>query len=559
MTPVPERPPEPATEDLRGLPEAGRAARLEAFVARYVAEVEPLSRRHLEEVWLANVSGKREHEDESARLEARLRLIHARRDAFAFLRDLEAAGGVSDALLQRQLVLLHHAHRAQQIAPERIERMVRLEKLLESRFNNFRAQLDGQRVADNALREVLRSSDDAALRRRAWDASKQIGAEVEPDLLSLVGERNEAAREVGFPDAYAMMLTLDELDEAALFASLDEVERGTRGPFEAYKRDLDARLARRFGIGPGDLRPWHYVDPFFQEAPAAEVSLDPWFADLALEDVTRRFFAAVGLDLADVLRRSDLHEREGKCPHAFCISVDRGDDVRVLCNLRPNEHWMSTLLHECGHAAYDLRVGRDLPWVLRGPAHILSTEASAMLFGRLSKNAAWLTRWAGVAADEARAASAACARATRDQLLVQTRWMLVMCHMERALYRDPRQDLRALWWDLVERFQGVRRPEGREAPDWASKIHFSVAPVYYHNYLLGEMMASQLQRHLLEHVLGGGPGAWERLVESPAVGEALTRDLYASGRRHDWRGTLRRATGRALEPAAFVAELADGR
>ncbi|MGH7741900.1 MAG: hypothetical protein ACRENS_07755 [Candidatus Eiseniibacteriota bacterium] len=158
-------------------------------------------------------------------------------------------------------------------------------------------------------------------------------------------------------------------------------------------------------------------------------------------------------------------------------------------------------------------------------------------------------------AAEARAAAAACARATRENLLVQTRWCLVMCHMERALYRDPAQDLDRLWWDLVERLQLLRRPDGRSAPDWASKIHFSVAPVYYHNYMLGEMMASQLQRHLLEHVIGDREG-WDRYVTSPAIGEYLIRELYAPGKSTDWRGAVRRATGRDLEAAPFVAELA---
>ena len=50
------------------------------------------------------------------------------------------------------------------------------------------------------------------------------------------------------------------------------------------------------------------------------------------------------------------------------------------------------------------------------------------------------------------------------------RLAMVMTHFERALYQDPEQDLNTLWWDLVEEFQGVRRPEGRHAPDWASKI-----------------------------------------------------------------------------------------
>ncbi len=102
----------------------------------------------------------------------------------------------------------------------------------------------------------------------------------------------------------------------------------------------------------------------------------------------------------------------------------------------------------------------------------------------------------------------------------------------------------------------MRRSEGRLAPDWASKIHFSIAPVYYHNYLLGEMMASQLQAHLLREVVGGGSEAWERLVESPAVGAFLRERLYAPGRTRDWRGALVHATGRELDAAAFVDELA---
>jgi peptidyl-dipeptidase A len=228
----------------------------------------------------------------------------------------------------------------------------------------------------------------------------------------------------------------------------------------------------------------------------------------------------------------------------------------VLCNLRSDEYWMGTMLHEFGHAVYDQGIDHALPFLLREPAHILTTEATAMLFGRLSKNAAWLTRYAGMPEAEARAAEAGSRRAIRDQLLVQTRWELVMCHMERALYRDPGQDLSRLWWDLVERFQGVRRPETRVAPDWASKIHFSVAPVYYHNYLLGEVMASQLQRTLRHDVLGGGAESWARFVSSPEVGRYLTDRLFRSGRSLPWPETVRQATGQALSPAAFLDELA---
>jgi peptidyl-dipeptidase A len=537
-------------------PPEEREGAFAAFVDRLVAEVEPLHLRHNLAYWQASLTGDSAVEEEAARLDTEIRTVFSRRDAYEYLRELEAQGGPRDPLLARQLDLLVRAHQANQVAPATIERMVRLEKRLESRFNTFRAELDGRRVTDNDLRRVLVESDDSGERRRAWEASKQIGSEVVTDLLDLVGLRNETARSLGFDNYYTMRLTLDEQDEAELFGLLEELERGTLPLFAAYKRGLDARLAARFGVAPEELRPWHCTDPFFQEAPAQDLDLDRHFAGKSLEHLLEDFYATVGLDVRELLGRADLYERPGKSQHAFCLCVDRGQDIRVLCNVRPTEYWMGTLLHEFGHAVYDRHLDSALPFVLREPSHILTTEASAMLFGRLSKDAAWLERYAGVPADEARAAGAACARAMRDQLLVLTRWMLVMCHMERALYRDPAQDLDALWWDLVERHQLVRRPEGRRAPDWASKIHFSTAPVYYHNYMLGEMMASQLHAHLCGSVLGDGPGVQRRYVASPEVGAFLIEGLYRRGRREDWRATLRRATGGTLSPAAFVAELA---
>jgi peptidyl-dipeptidase A len=534
-----------------------REEALSRFIEDLVREVEPLHCRHNEAVWRANTTGEARYAEEGARLDTQIRTIFSRPEPYQRLRNLAHLGGVDEPMLQRQLRLLLNDYRAHQIPPARIEEMVRLEKALESRFNNFRASLGDRQVSDNQLREILRNSTDGEERRSAWEAAKQIGGEVAGDLVRLVGLRNQAARDLGFDNYYSMMLELDELDEAELFRLMDDLDLGTRPLFQRYKRELDLRLARRFRCGAQELRPWHYSDPFFQEAPGADVALDPYFEGRSLEDLTARFFGALGFEIRELLDRSDLYERAGKSQHAFCLSMDRGKDVRVLCNVRANEYWMSTMLHEFGHAVYDRTVDPGLPYLLRIPAHILTTEAAAMLFGRLSKNAAWLIRYAQAPADQARVAAAALANATRAQLLVQTRWCLVMCHMERALYRDPDQDLTSLWWELVGEFQELRRPEGRAGSDWASKIHFSVAPVYYQNYMLGEMMASQVQAHLLAEVIGGGEGdPWGRYVSDPEVGAFLRERLFRRGKSMDWREAIRAVTGRPLEPTAFVAELA---
>lgn len=46
-------------------------------------------------------------------------------------------------------------------------------------------------------------------------------------------------------------------------------------------------------------------------------------------------------------------------------------------------------------------------------------------------------------------------------------------------------------------------PTERNEPDWAAKIHIALAPVYYHNYVLGNLTAAQLRNHLEERVVGG--------------------------------------------------------
>lgn len=225
----------------------------------------------------------------------------------------------------------------------------------------------------------------------------------------------------------------------------------------------------------------------------------------------------------------------------------------MLCNLRQDEKWMGTLLHELGHAVYDKYLPSSLPFLLRSPAHTLSTEAIAMYMGRLTGDPAWVRDALGVElpAEE----SASVRRQLRAAMLIATRWMLVMAYFERELYRDPdRDDLGEVWWELVERFQLIRRPQQRDAPDWAAKIHLSGAPVYYHNYLLGELMTSQLTERIRTEVLRGA----DSVVGRPEVGAFLRDEIFARGATLDWNGLLVAATGEPLSAEHFVRQFVDG-
>jgi len=252
-----------------------------------------------------------------------------------------------------------------------------------------------------------------------------------------------------------------------------------------------------------------------------------------------------------VLGRSDLYERSGKSPHAFCTDIDREGDVRVLANIVPNEYWMGTMLHELGHAVYSSKnIPQSLPYVLRAEAHILTTEGVAMQFERFSKSRPWLEKM-GVKVENPRAFDEAASKVQRNQLLIFSRWCQVMLRFEKAMYENPKQDLNALWWDLVEKYQQVKKPKGRNAPDYASKIHICSAPVYYHNYMMGQLFASQVHHALSKQVFGTDPKATIYIGEKK-VGEFMRKKVFEPGRTKDWKALTKFATGEELNPKPFA-------
>src|SRR5207237_5298352 len=135
------------------------------------------------------------------------------------------------------------------------------------------------------------------------------------------------------------------------------------------------------------------------------------------------------------------------------------------------------------HSDYSSKnIPPSVPYTLRMESHILTTEGVAMMFERLSKRRAFLEKMGIPVADKGFDDTAA--KMLRYELLIFSRWCQVMLRFEKGMYENPEQDLSELWWGLVEKYQLVQRPDGRQAPDYASKIHVVSAPVYYHNYMM---------------------------------------------------------------------------
>jgi peptidyl-dipeptidase A len=505
----------------------------------------PLSHARNVAWWDSQVDASEENERRRAETEHAYSDALADRELFAAVGEARAACG--DPVVGRQLDLVHDMMLPRQVPDALRARIVDLESAVDVRFSRHRGVVGGVEVDDNEIKRILRQSDDPAARREAWEASKTVGASVAEDVRELARLRNEAARELGYRDWFALSLSVDELDEGKLMTTLADADRATAEPFARWKKALDERLALRFGCSTSELRPWHYADPFFQETPVeGSVDLDPFFAGRDIVALSRRTFEGMGLEVGEILDRSDLFPRAGKCQHAFCIDVDQSGDVRVLANVVDNHDWTEAMLHELGHAVYDLGFGDDLPWFLRN-THLVATEASALLFGALAGSREWLERVLGIGESEGAELEGHLRAARAAELVLFTRWVLVMNAFERALYADPANDLDSIWWELVARYQLVTPPDGRSAPDWAAKIHVAVAPVYYHTYLYGAIVALQL-KDALDASVGG-------IVDRPEAGVLLQKKLFAPGQSIRWDSLVEEASGSPLSVESLAREV----
>ncbi len=519
----------------------------QVFLKNYESKVIPLSKESNLTNFEATTTGKDELYKKMEKLEIKLKKLHSNKEEFAELKKIKESGAVTDPILKRQLDILYNKYLENQQDEKKLEKMVQLQTDLEKRFSTHRVQLNGKKYTDNQIEEILKTSTDSKLLEKTWKASKQVGKTVYEDVLRLVDLRNEAAKGLGFANYHDMQLHLNEQDPEQIEQLFDELDELTRDSFISLKAEIDDFLSKRYGIKKSDLMPWHYQNRFFQEAVKIyDVDLDQFYKNKDLVKLTEDYYVGIGLPIEDIINNSDLFEREGKYQHAYCTDIDREGDVRVVCNIQPNHQWMLTMLHEYGHAVYSKFHDRGMPWLLRDAAHIFATEAIATLFQNFAAYPTWLKEIVEVPENEVDKIAEDCFKSLRLETLIFSRWSQVMYRFEKSMYGDPEQDLNKLWWDLVEKYQLLNRPPKRNEPDWASKIHVALYPAYYHNYLMGNLLASQLYYYIIKNVLMGDDFRNESFINRKEVGEYLIENVFKPGMKYEWNNMIEKATGEKL-------------
>lgn len=538
--------------------EATMNTEADSLIKTFEAKVKPLFKEMSLAYWNASITGNEADYQKSLDAEMAVNKILADTAFFAKIKKVRDSKQVTDSLMIRQMDKIYSSMVTKQVDSTLTKQIAELQNQIEKKFSVFRATIDGKKYTDNEIEEVLKTSTDNKKLEKAWFSVKEIGPVVAEDIKNLAKLRNKIATSLGYNNYHEMSLMLDEQDPKDIEKLFDELDNLTREAFAKLKSDMDDKLAKRYNIKKEELMPWNYQNRFFQEAPAVyNVDLDKYYKDKDLVKLTKNYYESIGMDITDILNHSDLFEKEGKNQHAYCTDIDNEGDIRVLCNVKPNNNWMGTMLHEFGHAVYDKYIDMQVPYLLREPAHTFTTEAIAMMMGRLSTNGAWMKAMGIIDEKDADMVKTEGFKMLRLEQLVFSRWAQVMYRFEKALYENPEQDLNKLWWDLVEKYQMIKRPAERNMPDWATKIHIATSPCYYHNYLLGELLASQLNAYIVRNILKTNDYQAPNYVGNKEVGKYLIEKVFKPGRTYYWNEMIEKATGEKLTAKYYAAQFVE--
>ncbi|MBE6229974.1 MAG: M2 family metallopeptidase [Bacteroidales bacterium] len=529
---------------------------LKELLTKIENEVKPLRTESNIAMWNGSISGNEEDFAKSAQAQEKVTAYLSNKEIFSQLKSFKESGKIKDPVLARQLDVVYNQFLANQADIALLNKIISKSTNLERMYGEYRASLRGKSITDNDVENILRTSTDNTELQQVWESHKGIGRVVEKDLIELVKMRNEVAQSLGFENYHSMSLELSGQDPKQITAILDELDSLTRDAFSQLKDEMDEAFAKRYKVKREELMPWHYQGRYFQEAPNLyPIDLDKFYEGKNLEKLTADFYHSIGLDINKMMSKSSLYPQEGKNQHAFCIDIDGDGDVRVLCNLASNEQWMGTMLHEFGHAIYAQThdENRSLPYSLRDAAHIFTTEAVAMIFGRLSRNAAWMQKSLGLTDEQKESIEEECFKSLRLQQVVFSRWVQVVYRFEKEMYANPDQDLNGLWWNLVEKYQQIRKPEGRNEPDYATKIHIALYPCYYHNYQLGEIFASQMHNYIVTNISKSNDVKNECYCGNKEIGKWMSEKIFSPGMLLEWDKFIENATGERLT-AKYYAE-----
>jgi peptidyl-dipeptidase A len=446
---------------------------------------------------------------------------------------LNRAPSLADKLLARRLELWHRCFIGGSIYAD--SAIAASENALQQKITNFKFIFNGKPITRAEINNGLREERKPRLRYKLWQVPSQLSAAVVDDLRRLVKLRNAKAQRLGFPNYYSLSLHLHAIDEEWLLTTLDLLEQHTRSRFEEFI----STAAKKYHIknfGPADF------DYVLRESASLP---DKYFAPESVFTVIHKFQKGIGFNVDSLAIKEVVKD----IPYGgLSLAITIPTDSRFLVNPTKGKGFYSVAFHEYGHSLKAVHTNVDYP-ILKGYEWIPGAQCAgfeegvADMHGEFTDDSLWLATFTDVTVTQIERYM----NGRSIPAMYRLRRLLKDFFIEYEIYKNPDQDLALLERTSFKKYLLVDLDEN-EPHQFASSIWYTSYPCYYQNYIIAGMIATQLQEALTAKF-------GDDKCINPHLAEFMIKNLYESGETLEWTERIRNATGKSLEPGAYLRKL----
>ncbi|MEE1980583.1 M2 family metallopeptidase [Shewanella xiamenensis] len=435
---------------------------------------------------------------------------------------------------------------------------------------------DGKCMTQPELSTLMAESRDPAKLLEAWKGWREIAKPMRPLFQREVELANEGAKDLGYanlselwrsqydmkPDEFSKELDRLWGQVKPLYESLHCYVRGElnneygdaiapkTGPIPAHL--LGNMWAQQWGnvydlVAPNDADPGYDVTELLEQKGYDEQKMvkqaESFFTSLGFAPLPESFWSR-----SLFLQPKD---RDVVC-HASAWDLDNLDDIRIKMCIQKTAEDFTVIHHELGHNFYQ-RAYKQQPFLFKNSANDGFHEAIGDTIA-LSITPSYLKQ-IGLLEDVPDASKdiGLLLKQALDKIaflpfglmIDQWRWKVFSGEITPAQYNQA-------WWELREKYQGVKAPTDRSEADFDPGAKYHVpGNVPYTRYFLAHILQFQFHKALCETAGDKGPVHRCSIYGNQAAGEKLNK-MLALGASQPWPVALKEVTGTEMMDASAV-------
>ncbi len=435
----------------------------------------------------------------------------------------------------------------------------------------FDFKIDGKSVTTNDIDGILSSEKNLDKRKKAWEASKEVGKGLKEGLVNLRDLRNKTVQGLGYKDFFEYQVSDFGMTTKEMVDLLQQFNKELYPLFRELHTYARYEFAKKYAVKEvPDLIPAHWLPNRWGQDWTSLVDVKGINLDSALKQKDadwiikqgERFYVSLGFpELPKTFwEKSDLFPvpagaKYKKNNHASAWHQDLDKDVRCLMSVIPNSEWYETSHHELGHIYYYLSYSNpEVPFLLREGANRAYHEALGSLMGMAAMQKPFMENLNLIPKNSKSDDMQTLLKEALNYVVFIPFSTGTMSMFEHDLYADniPADQFNKRWWELAGKYQGIAPPtvRGEEYCDAATKTHINDDPAQYYDYALSYILLFQIHDHISKNILHQDPHS-TNYYGNKEIGKFIA-DIMSPGASKDWREVLKEKTGSDLSAKAML-------